>query len=80
MIHCTFNFHNRSLELFEGEYHCGCVVELEDDVQIRLRPTKQQLTFNEIAIIQDNWNELQEALMRQQKCPDCGLDKSTCPC
>jgi len=60
-VTCHLDITNKALSIFRGNTMIGIVVENNDksDVIINLRGT-QELSFNDIAIIQDCWNQFNE--------------------
>lgn len=64
MKHVTCQIQNDRVEIFRGRDMIGTVVAIGEDepvITIFSNPDGvQSLTFNDIAIIQDNWNQCEE--------------------
>jgi hypothetical protein len=62
-VHC--NFHRDYLTVYKGKRSIGLVRELNGDVQIELFDSVT-LSFNDIAIIQDNWVQFKEMQLTKE--------------
>lgn len=74
MKHVTCQIRNDRVEIFRGRDMIGTVVAIGEDepvITIFSNPDGvQSLTFNDIAIIQDNWNQCEEMLKKRLTCPE----------
>jgi hypothetical protein len=71
-LHCIIQ-HDR-VEIYRFNRLIGTVVQIGEDepVMTLFAETSgtQELTFNEIAIIQDNWNQCEEMLKKRLTSPE----------
>ncbi len=74
MNHVTCIIQNDRVEIFRGRHMIGTVVAIGVDepvITIFSNPDGvQSLTFNDIAIIQDNWNQCEEMLKKRLTSPE----------
>lgn len=74
MNHVTCIIQNDRVEIFRGRSMIGTVVAIGDEepvITIFSNPDGvQPLTFNDIAIIQDNWNQCEEMLKKRLTSPE----------